>query len=322
MSREEKVTRAERVRERRKTGQRRHATTRQSMRLPATPLLTPRGVTLEAATRRLRPGERSLRRYQAVAALAEETMLQVSSRRRARLGWWMVVLLLLAGLAGAILLAWTLPEFQVKAITLAGAQRLSVDEVEIVLRLRGTPIFLVQPDQAVQTLRAHFPEIAAASVTVRWPDRLIVTLQEREPLIRWEQEGAYAWVDDQGVIFRPRGEAEGLIVVRASGRPPAGPSSGSDPWSPPPFLSPQLVETIRLLAPHVPPGSTLLYDPKYGLGWADPRGWTVWFGERPDQVDLQLRVYAALVESIRQRDIAPSLINVTYPSAPYYRVGR
>jgi hypothetical protein len=112
------------------------------------------------------------------------------------------------------------------------------------------------------------------------------------------------------------------VVVSASGSPPAGLKLESDAFAPVPYLAPQIVESIRQLAPNVPQGSVLLYDPKYGLGWVDARGWTVWFGADPAETDMKLRVYAALVQSILERGITPSFINVAYPSAPYYRVGQ
>ncbi len=322
MSRQSKVTRAERVRERRKKDSRRHLA-HGPTRLPTAPFLTPRGVTLEASMRRSPPTKHSMRRYQAAVALDDRASWRAADLPQVRFfGWRMLSFLLLAVLMGAAYWAWTHPQFHVVQITLVGARMVSAEEVQTVLRLQGMSIFLVQPAQAVNALRAHFPEFQAASVSVAWPNRVIVSVHERAPVIRWEQDGAYAWIDAQGVIFRPRGEVDGLIVVRASGRPPAGPRSNQDPWSPTPFLASHLVEAVRLLAPHVPADFTLLYDPKYGLGWADRRGWTVWFGERPDQIEMQLRVYAALVDSILQRGILPSLINMTHPSAPYYRIGQ
>jgi hypothetical protein len=112
------------------------------------------------------------------------------------------------------------------------------------------------------------------------------------------------------------------VVVSASGSPPAGLKSESDALAPVPFVSAQIIESIRLLAPNVPQGSVLLYNPKFGMGWVDARGWTVWFGSKAEETDVKLRVYSALVESVLQRGITPTFINVAYPGAPYYRVGQ
>jgi len=129
-------------------------------------------------------------------------------------------------------------------------------------------------------------------------------------------------VDAEGVALRPRGEMGGLVAVNASGTPPAGPKSESDALAPVPFVAPSIVETVRTLAPYVPQGSALLYDPKNGVGWMDGRGWTVWFGSSASQMDVKLRVYTVLVDSLAQRGISPTFINVAYPNAPYYRLGQ
>jgi hypothetical protein len=39
-------------------------------------------------------------------------------------------------------------------------------------------------------------------------------------------------------------------------------------------------------------------------------------------VALKMRVYESMVDSLTQRGIRPALINVTYPTAPYYRMTR
>jgi hypothetical protein len=54
----------------------------------------------------------------------------------------------------------------------------------------------------------------------------------------------------------------------------------------------------------------------------DGRGWTVWFGSSALQMDMRLRVYTVLVDSLAQRGISPTFINVAYPNAPYYRLGQ
>jgi hypothetical protein len=77
---------------------------------------------------------------------------------------------------------------------------------------------------------------------------------------------------------------------------------------------------LKGLAGHVPPGQFVLYDARMGFGWNDPRGWRVYFGTSAYDVDLKMRVYETMVNSLTARGIRPALINVTYPTAPYYRM--
>jgi hypothetical protein len=102
--------------------------------------------------------------------------------------------------------------------------------------------------------------------------------------------------------------------------PPSGASVSADPLSPPPFVDPNLIGMVMAFAPSVPAGMPMIYDAKSGLGWEDPRGWKVFFGSAPRDVALKVRVYQALVDTLTARGITPAIINVAYPSAPYYRM--
>jgi hypothetical protein len=83
-----------------------------------------------------------------------------------------------------------------------------------------------------------------------------------------------------------------------------------------------MVQALKGLAGHVPPNTPILYDSGFGFGWDDPRGWRVSFGTSARDVELKIRVYESMVSSLTQRGIQPVLINVTYPTAPYYRISQ
>ena len=110
-----------------------------------------------------------------------------------------------------------------------------------------------------------------------------------------------------------------LISVVAEGAPALS-LSASDPLNPTPFISTDMVRALKGLGGHIPPGMVIIYNPTYGFGWNDPRGWRVYFGTSADDVELKMRVYEAMVNSLTQRGIRPAMINVTYPTAPYYRI--
>lgn len=321
MSEKKPLSRAEEVRQRRKRAEEQALVT-QSMerrtRRAATPVTT-RRVSVDAAT--VRSSAKPARQYQALAA-SVTGRLQAPSLPRIRMGWRLLSFFLVVLFGAGLYYAYTLPMFRITGIALVGNQYLSAEEANTVLGLNGMPIFLLEPEKVENALRLNFPEIASAEVTVELPNLVNVTITERQPVIRWEQGNAYAWLDEEGVALRPRAEVSGLVVVRASGAPPTGPASASDPISPIPFADSKIIETARVLAPYAPQGSALLYDPKYGIGWTDSRGWTVWFGASPEQADMKLRVYVVLVDSLIQRGITPIMINVAYPNAPYYRLGQ
>jgi hypothetical protein len=93
-----------------------------------------------------------------------------------------------------------------------------------------------------------------------------------------------------------------------------------DPFAPPPYMSREMVDAILLLAPNVPQGAVMMYDPQNGLGWTDSRGWQAFFGTDPSDMALKFRVYQSLVDSLTARGIYPTIISVEYPDAPFYRM--
>ncbi len=225
-------------------------------------------------------------------------------------------------LGAALFLAFTLPEFQVTRAQVHGNQRISADDINSVLSSTGQPIFAIMPSDLETRLRLNYPELVSAKVTLGLPNILIVNIVERQPVILWKQGGGYTWIDSSGVAFRPRGSADNLIPVAAVASPPVGLTSGNDPLSPLPYLSTDMVKAIQILAPSVPAGTTMVYDPRYGLGWLEPRGWQVSFGSNAKDMVLKLQVYQSLVTSLTQQGIIPTFISVQYANAPYYRMSQ
>jgi hypothetical protein len=112
----------------------------------------------------------------------------------------------------------------------------------------------------------------------------------------------------------------GLLLVAALAAPPGGIAPADDPLSPPPFVSPDLVQAIQTLAPNAPPGAPLIYHPDHGLGWSDAQGWQVFFGVDAQDMALKFQVYQSLVLSLTGRNIYPAFISVEHPDAPFYRM--
>lgn len=225
-------------------------------------------------------------------------------------------------LGAALYLCMTLPEFQVSKAQVYGNQRITADEINAVLSSSGQPIFLLQPSDLETRLRLNYPEIAAATVSLGLPNLVIVKIVERQPVILWQQGSGFTWIDQSGIAFRPRGTAANLIQVNATGVPPPGLPVMNDPLSPLPYLSVDLVKAIETLAPSVPAGTAMAYDPVNGLGWSDARGWQVTFGNNAKDMALKVQVYQSLVASLTQQGITPAFISVQYANAPYYRMSQ
>jgi cell division protein FtsQ len=254
------------------------------------------------------------------------------------LGWRAVSLLVVLMMSASLILIWKAPVFQVGAIDAKGLQRLTVNDLNAVMGTFGKSVFTLDPYLLDETLQEAFPELAKVSVRVNLPASVKVVVTEREPVISWVQDGVEAWVDAQGISFPPRGEAKSALVrVEGHGTQPSiaittsvsdqqslpdEKTSPSTPNNPTLRLSPELVSSILALGVKMPAETILVYDSEHGLGWNDPHGWEVFFGEEDQDMEMKLTVYQALVERLQNEGVQPALISVEYVHAPYYRMER
>ena len=235
----------------------------------------------------------------------------------------MLSILLVALFGAGIYLAWTLPIFRVSAAELSGNQMLSAEEIESVLHLNGAPVFLVVPAERGERAADELPRDhlgGGLGAAAEPGDRHHHRARARHPL----GTGRRLHLGGRGRRgIPPRGEVQNLVVVSAL-RLAARRHQGRRTTRPRPSRSLRRRSSNpsacwRRRSRRAP---CLLYDPQYGFGWVDQRGWTVWFGTDAQEMDVKLRVYSVLVDSLAQRGITPTFISVEYPGAPYYRLGQ
>lgn len=324
MSENNERSRAEMVRLRREREQKKRMNRIvQEATRPVAPV-TARNKPIAPKAKGAKPRQNARRRFHiAMPALPNASHAGTKARGislpRPHFGWRFVSLILAALLGTMIYLAFRLPQLRVMQAQVTGNQILNPADVNSAMNIIGQPIFLLSPSDLETRLRLNYPELVSVRVEISLPNVVSVNLVERKPVIRWEQGGSYTWIAEDGVAFRPRGEMSGLISVVAESAPSGG-GSAADPLNPAPFISTDMVQAVKGLASHVPPGMSILYEPRMGFGWSDPRGWRVYFGLTGQDIALKLRVYESMVNSLTQRGIRPALINVTYPTAPYYRM--
>lgn len=231
-------------------------------------------------------------------------------------GWRLLsaALSLLLGLT--LFWAWNAAAYRVEGIELAeGIQRLTPEDVQLLIPLRGTPIFAVDAAMLTAQIKAGFPELAEPSVSVGLPAKIRIQAVERQPVLAWVQDGRATWVDMQGVGFPPRGTADSLVTVMAEAAPSSetGAPSGVS-------IPPETVEACLQVSHIAPEGVPLVYSQEHGLGWQDPLGWQVYFGHQLGDIEGKLRTYVAIVNYLQSNDIHPVLVSLEYPQAPYYRL--
>lgn len=313
------VSRAEEVRQRRAQRQGRRQKQAGERAYRPLPPVTSRMLPGEARPQKARQDTR--RRYNSAVGLSRAN-LQAPSMPRLNLGSRAISLALVVVIGALGYLLWSAPVFRVADPQINGLSRLDPAEVNSRLGLQGQWVFLLRPAEIATNLRLQFPEISAAQVRVDLPNLVQIDVTERQPVLLWQQGSGYTWIDTDGIAFKPRGDSSGLIPVLASGAPPSGDAAQSDSLTPAPFAAPDLVKTALALAPSLPAGTSLVYDPSYGFGWTDTRGWQVYFGASSQDMPLKLRVYQSLVDWLAGRGITPAFISVVHADAPYYRMAQ
>jgi cell division protein FtsQ len=210
--------------------------------------------------------------------------------------------------------------FTVSYANVLGNNRVSAEEISSAMGAMGKPAALLSPAEIEYNILNAFPDIATAHIEINLPADVVVTVTERQPVAAWQQDGQTVWVDAQGYAFPPRGFVEGLVTVSAVGAPP-GPDNvdAAQQVGAHPFLNEEMAAALLVISPRVPQGSTLVYDPRYGLGWTDPRGWQAYFGHTHGDVNTKIQIYQGMVDYLSKQGIAPKLISVEYPDAPFYR---
>jgi cell division protein FtsQ len=222
-------------------------------------------------------------------------------------------------LAIILVLMWTASTFSVSAAEVTGNQRIGADEILSRSGIYGEPIFKAVPEQIEINLRTAFPDIKEVTVKAGFPNRIRVKLIERVPVISWYQDGAVTWIDAEGYAFIPHGEVSGLVPVTSNDSPADVFIDPEVPFYEQRFVNPDVVQAIIDLAPSVPEGMLLIYDPQYGIGWQDPRGWTVQIGQSTKDLQMKLKVYQVLVDQITAQGIQPSLVSLEFLDAPFYK---
>jgi cell division protein FtsQ len=223
---------------------------------------------------------------------------------------------------------WNSNAYVITGAEIAGTVRLIDSDLNAALPVVGKSIFTIVPEDVEKDLVSKFPEIESVEVKVALPNKILATITERTPVVVWiHPDGTQNWIDANGFSFPVRGEMEGLISISSFGDPPTetNPNLESSDNSPEttatssPYIQPLLIANIIELNKLAPEGASISYNPKYGLGWKDPHGWRVYFGESTQDVSLKMDIYQAIIDKLTQQGIQPSMISVEYMDAPFYR---
>jgi hypothetical protein len=335
------VNRSDKVRQRRKVrSQERIARAADVTNIRASsPVVTVRGRGMGQPI--LRQASTQTRRKYYVALDSAGAELSMPSIPMIRPGWRLLSGLLVVAMVALLIIVTSTPTFEVKAPRISGLGRISQADMEAVLDLKSQSIVTVSPAEIRDSLMKAFPELSAVAVSVGLPADVAIAVRERVPVLAWKVKDTITWIDGEGVMFGPRGDAGPLLTIQSDDNPPlaqgfpaanaaAQPTPASDttatPVATPPVdtasqrVDSKIIEAAGLLKGQMPENSTLVYSKLNGLGWTDQRGWQVYFGLNFDDMPAKLVMYQAIVDQLTQNKITPALISVENLHAPYYRL--
>lgn len=203
--------------------------------------------------------------------------------------------------------------FYVSNISVRGQGYMTVEEVFTYADIANYHIFWVEAEQVRQNVM-RYPSVADAEVTIAWPPNMVsIILEEREPILSWEQGETVFWVDIQGNKMDVREDRPDLIRIMVDDPLVAIPLGQDD------RLDTDIVYGLIQLYDLRSDIQAWQYDRVKGLGFRNSNGWEVWFGIGIDMAE-KMKIYETLSSDIIARGIQISELNIVNPDAPYYMV--
>lgn len=221
-------------------------------------------------------------------------------------------------------------QFYVTYLPVEGTHTIPAEEVVAASGLAGSHIFAVNPNTAAAQIN-ELPGIVGASVTLNWPNEVMIQVTEDSPVALWRDNGTDYWVNQHGSLIPARTGNLGLLQIVAEMTPAAEPTvvaeegeeggetAVSTPTASLPFIPEDVLNgalQLRELRPNI---EQLYYRPAGGLSFQDGRGWRVYFGSGSN-MHQKLVVYETIVDDLLARGITPLEISVSNQEKPFYRV--
>jgi hypothetical protein len=247
---------------------------------------------------------------------------------------WISLFLLAAAVYSLVLIGRD-PRFYLSYIPVEGTSAIVPDDIVAHSGLAGSHIFAADPQAAAEKI-ATMPGVISATVTLRWPNNVVVRIREETPVAVWREGDQAYWVNESGQLLPALAQSVGLLEIvseveagaaeqRSEGAEEIGEletgevnGENASRLADVPFVPADVLVgamQLRELRPNI---ERLFYRPSGGLSYQDGRGWRAYFGTGED-MHQKLAVYETLVEELLSRDIRPEYIGVSNQEKPYYR---
>lgn len=219
--------------------------------------------------------------------------------------------LVLLGAGGYMSL--TTPYLQVSRVTVQGTRWLSPEEIRQLVALEGRNLLLVSPWE-VQAQVERLPQVTQAQVRRRLPNEVLIVVQERQPIVRWQvKEGTYA-VAAEGVVLGPASPDLPLLTIRQVDDRPLASGDRVD------REAITLAQRLVVLLPQKMGSEAKGFEYKEGAGLVvtNGRGQRARFGDGRD-VPYKLAAWKAILAQAPQAKIPTGHVDLRFPTRPFAR---
>lgn len=205
--------------------------------------------------------------------------------------------------------------FLVGQAEILGAEFMSEALVRSIAQVDNTPVFTVDPRQIAEQLESY-PEVSSVEVAVEWPNKVVIQLIERKPVVAWDDGGRMWWLCDDGVAFLEREALPGMVLVVSDEHVL---QIQDDPLAQ--VIDPEVLRSAMTLSALLAEVGSLRFELESGFVLEDIRGWKAYFGADGD-MDEKARVYIRIAELLQEQTRQASMVSVVDPSSPYYILAR
>lgn len=263
-------------------------------------------------------GARAFRRRERILEWRQERARRAEPPAGPRVRWPVVIgrLLALAALLGVSGLLYDVaasPDFRVRQVSVSGNHLLSSDEVLAAAAVQDANVFWIRRAEVAARVR-RLPAARGVGVRVSLPGRVDLVVEERAPYASWQSGEAVYLVDDEGLVLSPHQPDQPLVVIRDLDGSPLAPGARVDAAA---------LRTVAALSQALPKAvgiapSEYDYSRALGVEVQAPDGARLRFGG-DEAMDAKLATLVALQAELARSGDRPSLIDLRFPSRPYFR---
>ncbi len=254
---------------------------------------------------------RSRRTFPYAQAQAGLTLRPRTRRRSLPQEKWIAIGLLL-GVLGLILLFSTSTAFFVYSdeAEFVGLRMLTPQAVWDASGVpEGLSVFFLNTATVEQRLEKTLPVAKEAHVSLQFPNRLSITIVEREPAAVWAVGNTLWWVDETGRVLSEATASSDLPVVTSTVEEVAEPGGQVDETA---------VRSAATYHRLLEEATTFRYTPEKGLSLVTAEGWLVHLGDDTD-CEKKAACLRIIAEYVAQHGIQPRYLELRVPEAPAYR---